>query len=185
MLKKDIATIDLLFEEASPDLRENALFKAEYARALLSCGDYYSGMRMVKEYVQKGYFSNTVSNLLLEGLSEGGYDEECLQLYRRLEDQSKAREFEKEPMHLLVHGYSAVIRSLCHLKKRESATALFEEMRAKGLKPLPFVFFELCEVRAVVWRETQLAENRQEWRKRLEDVESRLISRQVFLTSDE
>lgn len=185
MLKKDIATIDLLFEEASPDLRENALFMAEYARALLSCGDYYSGMRMVKEYVQKGDFSNTVSNLLLEGLSEGGYDEECLQLYRRLEDQSKAREFEKEPMHLLVHGYSAVIRSLCHLKKRESATALFEEMRAKGMKPLPVVFFELCEVGAVVWREAQLAENRQEWRKRLEDVESRLISRQVFLTSDE
>ena len=146
MLKKDIATIDLLFEEASPALRENPLFKAEYARALLSCGDYYSGIRLVKEYVDGGKFSNTISNVLLEGLSEGGYDEECLRLYKRLADQSKEREFEKEPMQLLVHGYSAVIRSLCHLKKRESAAALFEEMRAKGLKPLPFVFFELCEV---------------------------------------
>ena len=146
MLKKAIVPIDILFEEATPELRENPLFKAECARALLSCGDYYSGIRLVKEYLEKGQFSNTISNMLLEGLSEGGYDEECLQLYKRLEDQSKERELEKEPMKLLVHGYSAVIRSLCHLKKRDRAMALFEEMQAKGLKPLPFVFFELCEV---------------------------------------
>ena len=81
MLKKDNRTIDAIYEEAPTEMREDCVFKAEYARALLSCGDYYSGIRLVKEYLDKGVLSNSVNNILLEGLSEGGYDEECLRFY--------------------------------------------------------------------------------------------------------
>ena len=52
-------------------------------------------------------------------------------------------------MQLFVHGYSALIRSMCHVKKKEGAEALYAEMVSKGMKPLPFVFFELCEVGAM------------------------------------
>ena len=149
MLKKDHRTIDALYEEAPTEMREDCVFKAEYARALLSCGDYYSGIRLVKEYLDKGVLSNSVNNILLEGLSEGGYDEECFRFYRRLQDLAKEREFAKEPVQLFVHGYSALIRSMCHVKKKEGAEALYAEMVSKGMKPLPFVFFELCEVGAM------------------------------------
>lgn len=149
MLKKDNRTIDAIYEEAPTEMREDCVFKAEYARALLSCGDYYSGIRLVKEYLDKGVLSNSVNNILLEGLSEGGYDEECLRFYRRLQDLAKEREFAKEPVQLFVHGYSALIRSMCHVKKKEDAEALYAEMVSKGMKPLPFVFFELCEVGAM------------------------------------
>ena len=149
MLKKDNRTIDAIFEEAPIEMREDIVFKAEYARALLSCGDYYSGIRLVKEYLDTGVLSNSASNIMLEGLSEGGYDEECLRLYKRLQDIAKEREFAKEPMQLFVHGYSALIRSMCHLKKKEGAEELFSEMIHKGMKPLPFVYFELCEVGGV------------------------------------
>lgn len=149
MLKKDNRTIDAIYEEAPIEMREDCVFKAEYARALLSCGDYYSGIRLVKEYLDKGVLSNSVSNILLEGLSEGGYDEECIRFYRRLQDLAKEREFAKEPVQLFVHGYSELIRSMCHVKKKEGAEALYAEMVSKGMKPLPFVFFELCEVGAM------------------------------------
>ena len=149
MLKKDNRTIDAIYEEAPTEMREDCVFKAEYARALLSCGDYYSGIRLVKEYLDKGVLSNSVNNILLEGLSEGGYDEECFRFYRRLQDLAKEREFAKEPGQLFVHGYSALIRSMCHVKKKEGAEALYAEMVSKGMKPLPFVFFELCEVGAM------------------------------------
>ena len=149
MLKKDNRTIDAIYEEAPTEMREDCVFKAEYARALLSCGDYYSGIRLVKEYLDKGDLSNSVNSILLEGLSEGGYDEECLRFYRRLQDLAKEREFAKEPVQLFVHGYSALIRSMCHVKKKEGAEALYAEMVSKGMKPLPFVFFELCEVGAM------------------------------------
>ena len=149
MLKKDNRTIDAIYEEAPTEMREDCVFKAEYARALLSCGDYYSGIRLVKEYLDKGVLSNSVNNILLEGLSEGGYDEECLRFYRRLQDLAKEREFAKEPVQLFVHGYSALIRSMCHVKKKGGAEALYAEMVSKGMKPLPFVFFELCEVGAM------------------------------------
>ena len=149
MLKTDNRTNDAIYEEAPTEMREDCVFKAEYARALLSCGDYYSGIRLVKEYLDKGVLSNSVNNILLEGLSEGGYDEECLRFYRRLQDLAKEREFAKEPVQLFVHGYSALIRSMCHVKKKEGAEALYAEMVSKGMKPLPFVFFELCEVGAM------------------------------------
>lgn len=149
MLKKDNRTIDAIYEEAPTEMREDCVFKAEYARALLSCGDYYSGIRLVKEYLDKGVLSNSVNNILLEGLSEGGYDEECFRFYRCLQDLAKEREFAKEPVQLFVHGYSALIRSMCHVKKKEGAEALYAEMVSKGMKPLPFVFFELCEVGAM------------------------------------
>ena len=136
MLKKDNRTIDAIYEEVPIEMREDCVFKAEYARALLSCGDYYSGIRLVKEYLDRGVLSNQVNNTLLEGLSEGGYDEECLRFYRRLQDMAKEREFAKEPLQLFVHGNSALIRSMCHLNINAALPFMDEDMQELAKRTL-------------------------------------------------
>ena len=121
---------------------------AEYARALLASGDYYTGIQIVRQFVQSGLHSSDCNNILLEGLSEGNYNEECLRLYMRI-CQAMKRATNGEQIQLYSHGYSAVVRSACRLKKVRLAESVMAEMHQRDIIPLEFAFFEMCEVKTI------------------------------------
>ena len=124
-------------------MRESDQFKAEFARALLACGDYYSGMRLVKEFVMKGLTNNQYNNILLEGLAEGRFFQECLRLYHHISNQAKSN----PSLCLYTHGYAAVVKSACQLKRLHIAESLLKEIKQKNEIPLPSVYFEMCDVK--------------------------------------
>ena len=123
-------------------MRESLQFQAEYARALLACGDYYSGMRLVKEFVVRGLTNNDYNHILLEGLAEGRYFQECIRLYQHICIQKK----KNESVCMYAHGYASVIKSACQLKRYHLAEKLFTEMKKNDIIPLDYVFFEMCDV---------------------------------------
>ena len=134
----------MVYENTPVSIRQTYLFQAEYARALLSCGDYYTGIQIVRQFVNRGLHFSDCNNILLEGLAEGNYNEECLRLYTRIR-QAMKEETEK-PIRFYTHGYSAVIRSACRLKKLGLAASILREMDRLSITPLEFAYFELCEV---------------------------------------
>lgn len=142
VIKKENAITDKVFEQASPKLRDSIAFQAELTRAFLACGDYYTGMRLVKEFISRGLTSNDTNNILLEGLAEGRFFQECIRLYQLI-----LVEREKNPsICLYSHGYTAVIRSACQLKRLSLAESLFSEMKERKI-PIPdTVYFEMCDV---------------------------------------
>lgn len=142
VIKKDNAITDKVFEQASPQLRDSLTFQAELTRAFLSCGDYYSGMRLVKEFISRGLTNNDTNNILLEGLAEGRFFQECIRLYQLIMVERE----KNSSICLYSHGYAAVIRSACQLKRRPLAEDLFNEMKERRI-PIPdVVYFEMCDV---------------------------------------
>ena len=145
-LKRENKLIDRIYDSTPDELRMTLAFQAEYARALLAGGDYYTGIQIVRQFVQSGLHSSDCNNILLEGLSEGNYNEECLRLYMRIR-QAMKRTATGEEIQLYSHGYSAVVRSACRLKKVRLAESVMTEMQQRNIIPLEFAFFEMCEVK--------------------------------------
>ena len=56
------------------------------------------------------------------------------------------KEETEKPIRFYTHGYSAVIRSACRLKKLGLAASILREMDRLSITPLEFAYFELCEV---------------------------------------
>ncbi|KAK8828179.1 hypothetical protein WA538_002692 [Blastocystis sp. DL] len=170
VLKRNNELIDMVYENTPVPIRQTYLFQAEYARALLSCGDYYTGIQIVRQFVNRGLRFSDCNNILLEGLSEGNYNEECLRLYTRIR-QAMKEETEK-PIRFYTHGYSAVIRSACRLKKLGLAASILREMDRLSITPLEFAYFELCEA----------YEHRTFWKQEMERVRTRLETKHVQLS---
>jgi hypothetical protein len=147
-LKRESKLIDHIYDSTPDKLRMTCKFQAEYARALLASGDYYTGIQIVRQFVQSGLHSSDCNNILLEGLSEGNYNEECLRLYMRI-CQAMKRATNGEQIQLYSHGYSAVVRSACRLKKVRLAESVMAEMHQRDIIPLEFAFFEMCEVKTI------------------------------------
>lgn len=149
-LKRENKLIDHIYDSTPDKLRMTCAFQAEYARALLAGGDYYTGIQIVRQFVQSGLRSSDCNNILLEGLSEGNYNEECLRLYMRIQ-QAMKRPTTGERIQFYSHGYSAVVRSACRLKKIGLAESVMAEMHQHNITPLEFAFFEMCEVDLFSW----------------------------------
>lgn len=149
-LKRENKLIDHIYDSTPDKLRMTCAFQAEYARALLAGGDYYTGIQIVRQFVQSGLRSSDCNNILLEGLSEGNYNEECLRLYMRIQ-QAMKRPTTGERIQFYSHGYSAVVRSACRLKKIGLAESVMAEMHQRNITPLEFAFFEMCEVDLFSW----------------------------------
>lgn len=166
VIKKDNYATEKIFEQTPVEIRESLSFQAEYTRALLACGDYYSGMRLVKEFISRGLTNNEHTNILLEGLAEGRFYQECIRLYNIVCEAK-----EKNPsIHLLAHGYGAVLKSACQLKRLHLAMDLFGVMKKEGMTPMEYVYFELCDVVGgrlelfcSCWRTGRLGESSSLW----------------------
>ena len=142
MIKKDNYITDKIYEQTPDEIRESNSYQAEYTRAMLACGDYYSGMRLVKEFISRGLTDNTINNILLEGLAEGHFYQECIRLYQLVSLEKE----KNKAIELYSHGYGAVFKRACQLKRLHLAESLFAEMKSNGITPLDYVYFELCDV---------------------------------------
>ena len=118
----------------------------------------------------RGLSNNQYNNILLEGLAEGRFFQECLRLYHHITLQAKSN----PSLCLYAHGYAAVVKSACQLKRIHVAESLLKEMKQKNETPLPSVYFEMCDV-VNEWKvKEQLYENRSDWKKELRRIQEKL-----------
>ena len=97
---------------------------------------------MVKEFIARGLTNNDFNNILLEGLAEGSFFQECLRLYHLICKEKK----QSPSLCLYPHGYHAVIKSACGLKQFQLANQLYLEMKKNQIMILEPTYFEMVNV---------------------------------------
>ena len=129
-------------------LRGRYAFKAKYARALFTCGYYEKGKEYL-DFFEKDHFRfSDCNNILLDGLYQGGFYTECIDVFKRMKSSIAAHPVNEDgkPVQLHELGYGAILKSYCRLQDEQNMKAIVEEMTLHKLVPREDDYFAMCEM---------------------------------------
>lgn len=129
-------------------LRGRYAFKAKYARALFMCGYYDKGKEYLDFFEKDGFRFSDCNNILLDGLYQGGYYDQCIETFKRMKTAIEAKPVNNDgkPVHIYEIGYGAVLKSYCRLQDEANMKAVVNEMASKSYLPREDDYFAMCEM---------------------------------------
>lgn len=126
-------------------IQEKYAFKSKLLRSYYTCHMKEEGDKLMALFEKDHFRFSDCNNNILDGLYEGGYYQECILTYKKIE--TVMNEASKEnPIKLYHRGYFAVLKAYCKLGDETNAIHFIEVIKQQSLYLNDDCYYCLCEM---------------------------------------
>ena len=126
-------------------IQEKYAFKSKLLRSYYTCHQKTEGDALLALFERNQFRFGDCNNNILDGLYEGGYYTQCIEIYKKIEEAMNKAPPEN-PIKLYHRGYFAVLKSYCKLQDEANALRFVDVIKQNNLYLNDECYFCLCEM---------------------------------------
>lgn len=126
-------------------IQEKYAFKSKLLRSYYMCHMKEQGDALLALFERNHFRFSDCNNNILDGLYEGGYYQQCIDIYKKIDEVMKTAS-EDNPIKLYHRGYFAVLKAYCKLHDEANAIRFIETIRNQEFYLNDECYYCLCEM---------------------------------------
>lgn len=126
-------------------IQEKYAFKSKLLRSYYTCHKKEEGDSLLSLFERNQFRFSDCNNNILDGLCEGGYYSQCIEIYKKIEAAMNNAPTDN-PIRLYHRGYFAVLKSYCKLGDEGQALRFIQIIKDHNLYLNDECYFYLCEL---------------------------------------